>query len=77
MKKVVYLLLITMLVSFGSFGKKTMKKAKTKPKTNQAMICFGWHTIYSKTTGQAIGKYSDNCWNSSQGHHSTTILYVY
>jgi hypothetical protein len=76
MKKILFLLLIS---SVAAFGKTKGNHSKPIPKAQlskiKSMICFGWENIYSSTTGEVIGKRSDNCWNARQGSHSTTVLY--
>jgi hypothetical protein len=77
MKKILFLLLISTVVSFGRTKKVPSRLTpKTHIKKLKNMICFGWKKIYNDA-GEEIGKHSDNCWNASQGNHNITILYQY
>jgi hypothetical protein len=75
MKK--FLLILFMMPTFTTFAGKDKAYTKTNHDSKNAMICFGWTTIYSSTTGKPIGKYSYNCWNASQGWHYASVLYEY
>ena len=85
MKKILFILLISTVASFGktkgvpSKGKMKVASSKSTPKPQtikpNIVTCIGWNTIYSNTTGEAIGKQSNNCWNARQGFHRVTILY--
>lgn len=87
MKKILFILLISTVATFGktkgvpSNGrtKNVPSKSITKPQISKPSIitCIGWTDIVSSTTGEVIGKRSNNCWNASQGFHRVTILYQY
>jgi hypothetical protein len=85
MKKILFILLISTVASFGktkgvpSKGKMKDASSKSTPKPQivkpNIVTCIGWTDIVSNTTGEVIGKRSNNCWNASQGFHRVTILY--
>lgn len=80
MKKNILSLLLLAFSTICVFAKspKLKKLPEVKSVSIQAsMICFGWTNIYSNSTGQIIGRYSNNCWNAEFGSHRVTEFYIY